>query len=115
MTRWVATTTEAALLVARATNAYMAQETVLQNDTFRGGQAAGFQAGFVTGEIAASRFLPSGSPTYIVKRIQLLFGGAPTSEPITLRIWNDAAGTTTPGAELFSGDFLLTGSNTALQ
>jgi len=111
----VAATLAAALLAALATTAATAQETVLQNDSFISGQSAGFQAGFVTGEIAASRFLPSGSPSYIVKRIQLLFGGAPTSEAITLRIWNDAAGNTIPGDELFSGDFLLTGSNTALQ
>jgi hypothetical protein len=111
----VAATLAAALLVTLATTAVTAQETVLQNDSFISGQPAGFQAGFAAGEIAASRFLPSGSPSYIVKRIQLLFGGATTSQAITLRIWNDAASTTVPGAELFSGDFLLTGSNTALQ
>jgi hypothetical protein len=111
----VAATLAAALLVTLATTAATAQETVLQNDSFISGQSVGFQAGFVTGEIAASRFLPSGSPSYIVKRIQLLFGGATTSQAITLRIWNDSAGTTIPGAEQFSGDFLLTGSNTALQ
>ena len=71
----VAATFAAALLVALATSAATAQETVLQNDSFVSGQSVGFQAGFVTGEIAASRFLPSGSPSYIVKRIQLLFGG----------------------------------------
>lgn len=111
----VAATLAAALLVALATTAATAQETVLQNDSFMSGQSVGFQAGFVTEEIAASRFLPSGSPSYIVKRIQLLFGGVTATQLITLRIWNDAAGTTIPGDELFSGEFVLTGSNTALQ
>src|SRR5262245_21370037 len=104
-----------ALLAALATTAATAQETVLQNDGVVSGQSVGFQAGFVTGEIAASRFVPSGSPSYVVKRIQLLFGGGVGSEAITLRIWNDVVGTTSPGSELFSGDFLLTGSNTDLQ
>ncbi len=111
----VAATLAAALLVALATTAATAQETVLQNDSFMSGQSVVFQGGFVTGEIAASRFLPSGSPSYLVKRIQLLFGGVTAVRLITLRIWNDAAGTTIPGDELFSGEFVLTGSNTALQ
>jgi len=111
----VAATLAAALLVALATPAATAQETVLQNDSFLSGQAVGFQAGFVTGEIAASRFLPSGSPSYSVKRIQFLFGGATTTQFITLRIWNDGGGTANPGDELFSGEYVLTGSATALQ
>ena len=111
----VTATLAAAFLVALATTAAMAQETVLQNDSFVSGQAVGFQAGFATGEIAASRFLPSGSPSYVVNRIQFLFGGETTTQAITLHIWDDAAGTTAPGDELFSGDFAVTGSDTDLQ
>lgn len=88
-------------------------QTELRNDGFESGQSAGFQAGFASGEIGAARFLPAGQVQ--VQAVRLLFGGATSQQTITLRIWDDTAGTTSPGAELFSGDFQLTGSNSVIQ
>ncbi|MBK9035693.1 MAG: hypothetical protein IPL61_31330 [Myxococcales bacterium] len=82
----------------------------LKNDGFVNGQAAGFQGGFVATEIGASRFIaPSAGRT--LQSVVLLFGGASSTQTITLHVWDDSAGATTPGAELFQGDFQLTGSN----
>ena len=57
----------------------------------------------------------SGPPPWRVNRVQFLFGGATSTRTITLRIYDDTAGTATPGAPLFSGDFDVTGSNTMMQ
>jgi uncharacterized protein (TIGR03382 family) len=86
----------------------------LQNDSFTDNGSVGFQAGFVTGEIAASRFVAPQAGLQLLK-VHLLFGGATTTKTVTLRVWDDTAGTDVPGAELFSGDFQLMGSNTAMQ
>jgi len=92
-----------------------AVETILQNDGFVAGQAVGFQAGFVAGEIGASRLVPSGTGPWRVNRVRFLLGGATSTVTITLRIWDDTAGTGVPGTELFFGDYLVTGSDAALQ
>lgn len=92
-----------------------AQETTLQNDGFVDGQSVGFQAGFVADEIAASRFLPTGTGPWKLKRVQFLLGGSSSTVTVTLRVYTDAAGTTNPGTEIFSGDFQVTGSDVALQ
>ena len=92
-----------------------AQETLLQNDGHVDGQPAAFQAGFVATEMAGSRFVPAGTGPWRVNRVQFLFGGATSTETITLHVYDDTAGTLTPGTELFVGDFLVTGSNTAMQ
>ncbi|MBK8259041.1 MAG: hypothetical protein IPK82_41075 [Polyangiaceae bacterium] len=88
----------------------------LKNDGFVDGQQAGFQTGFVAKEMAASRFNPPESGVALLK-IQVVFGGgiAGTKKDVTLHIWDDAALTDEPGAELFKGNFTLTAANTALQ
>src|SRR5262245_59944077 len=98
-----------ALAVSLATVAppVLAQEVILKNDGFVDGQAVGFQGGFITGEIGASRLVPTGTGPWNVNRVQLLFGGATGIKTITLHIWADAAGTANPGTELFLGDYQL--------
>jgi len=107
--------TVAASLAIAATTPALAQETILKNDGFVDGQAVGFQGGFITGEIGASRLVPTGTGPWTVNRVQLLFGGAIGIQTITLHIWADGAGTTNPGTELFLGDYQLVASNEALQ
>jgi hypothetical protein len=92
-----------------------AQETILQNDGYVDGQSVGFQAGFIASEMAASRFLPTGSSPWRVNRVRFLFGGATTTQTIRLHIWEDGAGTTNPGTQRFASDYVVTGSNTAMQ
>jgi uncharacterized protein (TIGR03382 family) len=87
----------------------------LKNDGFVSGGAANFQTGFVAGEAGASRFVASTTGRQL-KKLQLLFGGgAATTQTLTLRVFDDTAGTDVPGAELFMGDFQLTGSDSAIQ
>ena len=74
----------ASLVIAAGTPA-LAQETILKNDGFVDGQAVGFQGGFITGEIGASRFLPTGTGPWNLNRVQLLFGGAVGIRTITLK------------------------------
>jgi hypothetical protein len=89
-------------------------DTELKNDGFTSGGTAGFQGGFVTGEAGASRFFAPAAGRQLVK-VQLLFGGGSTAvKTVTFKVWDDTAGTDAPGAELFSADYDLTGSDTAL-
>ena len=103
------------LAAALSSSPAAAVETILQNDGYINGGQAGFQAGFVEGEIAASRFLPTGTAPWRVNRVQLLFGGATSTQTITLHIWDDTAGTAAPGTELYFGDYQLIGSDAAMQ
>lgn len=93
----------------------IAVETLLQNDGYVDGQPVGFQGGFVAGEMAGARFLPTGTAPWRVNRVQFLFGGATSTQTITLRIYDDTAGTSAPGTELYFGDFSVTGANNAMQ
>jgi hypothetical protein len=102
-----------ALLGVMLTSAPAWAEVELKNDGFVNNQAAAFQAGFVAGEIAASRFVAPEAGRQLLK-VQLLYGGATATRTVTLKVFDDTAGTNTPGAELYSGDFSLTGSNTAI-
>ena len=86
-----------------------AAERELKNDGFVDGQAVGFQSGFSVGEIGASRFIAPGGPTQLLK-VRLLVGPAAVERTITLRVYDDTAGTPNPGAVIFDGDFELTGS-----
>ncbi len=90
-------------------------DTTLQNDGYTSGASVGFQGGFVSGEIGASRFFLPGSNPVQLKSVILLFGGASTQETITLHVWDDSALSNDPGTELYSGDFQLTGSDNNLQ
>lgn len=103
------------LALAACLSPAFAQETLLQNDGFVDGQSAGFQGGFVAGESGSVRLVPSGPFPVALTRVLLLFGGSGATQTVTLRIWDDGAGTAAPGTELYSGDFQLTGSDTALQ
>lgn len=84
----------------------------LQNDGFVTGMAAGFQAGFVAGEIGAVRLDPPAGGPYQLTAVTLLFGGATTTQNVTLTVWNDV-GADNPGAMLYEGDWTLTGANDA--
>lgn len=90
----------------------------LKNDGFDSGESASFQGGFVTSEIGAARFNAPDATRSLVK-VQLLFGPEVPSpgintRTVTLKVWDDSAGTDAPGAEIFSGDFSLQGSSSAL-
>jgi hypothetical protein len=88
-------------------------QTELKNDSFVDGGAVSFMGGFTVGEIGASRFIPAGPCT--ITKIQLLFGGAATTQTATLHIYDDSGQATNPGSELMTAtDVQLTGSNSAL-
>jgi hypothetical protein len=89
--------------------------TELVNDGWTDGQAASFQAGFVSGEIGAARFVPAGPCPCFVKQVSLLYGGANATRTVRLHIWEDGAGTWAPGLEITAGDYQLTGADDALQ
>lgn len=88
-------------------------QTEVRNDGFDSGAAAGFQAGFVTGEIGAVRLSPPQTGVQVLS-IRLLFGGSTATQTVTVHVWDDSAGTLAPGAELYSGDFQIMGSNSAI-
>lgn len=104
----------AALLALHAGTAHAADET-LQNDGFFSGAPVNFQAGFVAGEVAAARFVPSTPCPCLVTGITLLFGGSAETREMGLRLWEDPLGATDPGLEVFNGTVTLTGSNVNLQ
>jgi hypothetical protein len=81
----------------------------LRNDGYSAGSSAAFQGSFVAGEIAAVRLVPESAPTSI-EGLRLLFGTQPGNRDVVVHIWDDAAGTLAPGAELFSGVFNLVSS-----
>lgn len=87
----------------------------LRNDGFVDGQSAGFQSGFVGGEMGASRFTASG-PGKLVK-VQFLYGGGMdgVKENVNIHVWNDTAMTDDPGIELYAGTFGVIAADMALQ
>jgi hypothetical protein len=88
-------------------------QTELKNDSFIDGNQAAFQGGFVVGEMGAARFVPAGACT--ITKIQLLFGGAATTQSVKLHLYDDSGLTNTPGSELMGAlDVSLQGSNSAL-
>src|SRR5262249_21210973 len=76
---------------------------------------AAFQGGFAVGEQGASRFTLPGSGAYRLTGVRFLFGGDSSQVTITLHIYDDSASTDTPGSELFTQDYLVTGNNSAMQ
>jgi hypothetical protein len=92
-----------------------ANATELINDGWSDGQPAFFQDGFISGEIGASRFVPDGPCPCFVSQVSLLYGGDNQTRTVRLHIWEDGAGTADPGPEIFTGDYELQGSNTAIQ
>lgn len=95
-------------------SAVFAVEETLQNDGFTTGAAVDFQAGFVAGEVAAARFVPTIACPCAVEKISLLFGGTTSTREMGVQIWEDAAGDDAPGSLLFTGDVTLIGSNVSL-
>lgn len=90
-----------------------ANAETLQNDGFVAGSSAGFQAGFVAGEEGAVTLSPPSANAWKLDNVQFLFGGAVGTQTVTLNIYGDSAGTN-PGAVLFSADYQVTGSDSAL-
>ena len=86
----------------------------LKNDSFTTGTATGFQAGFVSGEIGAARFVAPDAGRTLLK-IQFLFGGAATQQQVTINVYDDTAGTNAPGTRLWSETFAITGDNSNMQ
>lgn len=85
----------------------------LKNDGFFSGQTVSFQGGFAAGEMAASRFTPSGNVDLL--GVRFLYGGAPGNATVRVHVWDDAAGTSTPGTALYTGDHDILASDLLLQ
>jgi hypothetical protein len=102
-------------LLINAADPAIAQDVTLQVDGYVDGQTAGFQGGFVAGEIGAVRLTPPGPFPMQVKQVLFLFGGAPGQHQVILRIYDDSASTLDPVAELFSNSYLATASSTVFQ
>ncbi|MFN0248381.1 MAG: hypothetical protein ACKV2T_15930 [Kofleriaceae bacterium] len=101
----------ASCLFARAAHA----ETELKNDGFVMNGSVGFELGFDPTEAGASRFVAPAAGRQLLK-VQFLFGGNSTAtQTITLKVFDDTAGTDNPGSQLFSADYSITGSDTAMQ
>lgn len=106
---------KAAFLFVLALFSSVAGATDLINDGWSDGQAAFFQAGFISGEIGASRFTPAGPCPCYLTHITLLYGGDTATRTIRVHVWEDGAGLFSPGPEIYAGDFELTGADDALQ
>lgn len=107
--------TMALVTVIALTQSTFAVEETLQNDGFTDVAPVTFQAGFIAGEIAAARFVPQIACPCVVTKVSLLFGGDTGTRDMGLSVWEDAAGLDSPGFLLFTGDVVLTGSNSLLQ
>lgn len=104
-----------ALLVGVFSSAAAAQEEKLQNDGWTDNTAAGFQAGFVSGEIGAAVFVPDAEDYPVtLKKVQLLFGGAAEGQTreVGIRVWQDNGGPS-PGALVHDETYELTSSTNA--
>ena len=98
-------------IVTLAAGLASAQE--LKNDGFGNGQQVVFQGGFSEGEVGAVRLTPPGRA--LLSRVSFLFGGATTTQFVTVRIWDDRDGTDVPGQQLYEGDYEITAANDASQ
>ena len=92
----------------------VARAEELKNDSFVTNQSAAFQMGFDANEAAGSRFIAPQAGR-VLQRVSFLFGGAASMHTVTIKVWDDTAGTNDPGGELFAGDFMVTGNDTAFQ
>lgn len=93
-----------------------ARVITLQNDGWTVDSVAGFQAGFVPGEIGAAVFEadPEHYPLRL-RKVSLIFGGGDEGDTrtVSLRIWADG-GHVEPGAMLFEAEYDLQSSNLAI-
>lgn len=85
---------------------------VLQNDNYSQGGSISFGSNFVSGEMAASTLGPVTALSNL-DNIQLMFGGSFSTEDIRLFIFEES-GNSTPGNEIFSNSYSLTGSSSIL-
>lgn len=85
------------------------------NDGWLSGGIAAFQGGFAAGEIAAVRLTPAVPFPCSVTGVRFLFGGSGGARAVKVHVWEDAAGTDAPGAELYVGTHQVTASNDFLQ
>lgn len=92
-----------------------AQAEELQNDGWSSGQGAAFQGGFVTGEIGAVRLVPTVACPCQVEKVSLLFGGATSTQMVSIQFWDDPGTTNDPGAPIgLPFDVSLTGADDVL-
>jgi hypothetical protein len=105
----------AAAVALLALPAAPALAEILQLDGWTSGQVAVFQGGFVSGETAAVRLVPTGPCPCKVDEVRFLFGGGAGTHDVTIRIWNDTALTTAPGTELHAETVTLTGTEEFVQ
>lgn len=89
--------------------------TLLTSDSFVSSEPATFSASFGASETAAARFVPTSPCPCPIEDVRFLFGGESSTKVVSLRIWDDAALTDTPGAELYAGEHALTPSDQVLQ
>lgn len=87
--------------------------STLQNDDFTPGGSVTFSSGFAAGEAAAVRLGPQPA-AFTIRTVRFLFGGATTAHTVTLTIYQDP-GNNDPGTPLYTGDYLVTGSDAAFQ
>jgi hypothetical protein len=92
----------------------LAQQVGLMNDGFTSAVTPVFQSGFVAGEMGASRFVPPAGTSQLMF-VQLLFGPVVTGSDIVLHVYNDSAGTDTPGTQLFSRTYRVASTPPPLQ
>jgi hypothetical protein len=101
-----------------ALSRFAGADVTLQNDNFQSGDVAAFEAGFGLNDVGASRFIAPDAGRQLLKA-QVIFG--PDSNPagmmstMTLKVYDDTAGGAAPGTELYSMDFQLVASSSALQ
>jgi len=86
----------------------------LKNDGFSSGGQGAFEGGFVTGEAAASRFVAPSAGLYLQK-VVFLCGGSTATKVVSVRVWDDTAGTDDPGTQLTVNQFQITGSDSGFQ
>ena len=98
-----------ALILGVLVAAPIVAETLV-NDGWESGDAAAFQGGFATDEIAASRLVPTSPCPCQVSSILVLFGGDAATRNATLLVWDDD-GTLAPGQLLLEETVSLTGSS----
>jgi MYXO-CTERM domain-containing protein len=104
----------AAVIACVLGSAEVAYALELKNDSWVDNTAADFMGGFAVGEIGASRFVAPDPGRQLLK-LQLLFGpDAASPSTITVHVWDDSAGADAPGTELFTGDYQIMGSSSAI-
>jgi len=92
-----------------------AQSEDLQNDGWSSGQSVAFQSGFASGEIGAVRLVPTIACPCEVENVTLLFGGAGSTQMVTVHFWNDSGTSNDPGAPIgLPFDVSLTGQDDQL-